>query len=232
MTKREDGRVTRSRLLDAAAEIFAEKGYRDAKVAEICRRADANVAAVNYYFGDKDSLYREAWEHTLESFGDQLFPESVSGNPGDRLRAFVQALIQNLTETGSLGRFSRLYLMEMVNPTGLIQDAWHEIIEPRRRKLHEIIRDTAGPEAGELSIRLCELSIVSQCRIFVTVKRNDLEYMLGRPLDSEMIEQVACHIADFSIAGIREAAPRGLNRAKPPGRPGRGLPNETVGTDG
>ena len=35
MTKREDGKETRLRLLNAAGEVFAEKGYRDAKVASL-----------------------------------------------------------------------------------------------------------------------------------------------------------------------------------------------------
>ncbi|MBW2127416.1 MAG: helix-turn-helix transcriptional regulator [Deltaproteobacteria bacterium] len=37
----------------SACEVFAEKGYRAATIADICGRAKANVAAVNYYFGDK-----------------------------------------------------------------------------------------------------------------------------------------------------------------------------------
>jgi hypothetical protein len=93
--------------------------------------------------------------------------------------------------------------MEMVNPTGLIQDAWHDIIEPRRRKLHDIIRGIMGPEANDLRIRLCELSIVNQCRMFVTIKNSDLEYMLDQPLSRDLIEQLAGHIADFSLAGIQ-----------------------------
>ncbi|RXF57379.1 TetR family transcriptional regulator, partial [Enterococcus faecalis] len=36
-----------------------------ATVAEICARAGANIAAVNYYFGGKVALYQEAWRHCL-----------------------------------------------------------------------------------------------------------------------------------------------------------------------
>ena len=114
-------------------------------------------------------------------------------------------LIENFTARGDSARFSRLYLMEMVNPTGLIQDAWFDTFEPKRRNLHDIIRDIMGPGADDLSIRFCELSIVNQCRMFVTVKHSDLEYMLGRPLDPELIKKLADHIVDFSLAGIRGA---------------------------
>ena len=59
--------TTRERVLTAASEIFAEKGYRDATVSEICEAADANIASVNYHFGDKESLYDEVWRHALRS---------------------------------------------------------------------------------------------------------------------------------------------------------------------
>jgi AcrR family transcriptional regulator len=208
MTKREDGKETRKRLLKTACEVFAEKGYRKAKVADICIQAGVNVASVNYYFGNKQTLYKEAWQHVLENFQEPVLADTTGGSPQRRLRGHIQTLIQNFTAGGDIGLFSRLYLMEMVNPSGLMQDAWHEIIEPRRRELHDIIRGIAGPDVGELDIRFCELSIVNQCRMFVTIKNSDLEYMLGQPLKPDLIKRLADHIADFSLAGIRAVGAR------------------------
>src|SRR5215472_16229012 len=50
---------TEKRLLEAAGEIFAEHGYRAATVRQICEKARANIAAVNYYFGDKEEFYMQ-----------------------------------------------------------------------------------------------------------------------------------------------------------------------------
>lgn len=215
MTKREDGRQTRQRLLNAACDVFAEKGYQKAKVAEICRRAGANVASVNYYFGNKRSLYKEAWCHALNNFKAPVRPAAGAAPPREQLRVYVRDLIQDFTAAGESRHFNRLYLMEMVNPTGLIRDAWHDIIEPRRRRLHAIIRGIMGPAGRDQSVLFCELSIVNQCRALVTIKPSDLEYMLGQPLSPELIEQLAGHIAAFSLAGIQAV---GARKVPPPPR--------------
>src|SRR5437764_14327516 len=48
---------TPQRIIAAAAEIFSIHGFRGARVRDIVRLAGVNLAAVNYYFGGKESLY-------------------------------------------------------------------------------------------------------------------------------------------------------------------------------
>ena len=202
MARREDGKETRNRLLNAACEVFAEKGYRNAKVAEICRRADANVASVNYYFGDKATLYAKAWRHAFTEYAMPESFEEMHAYPEDQLKTHIHTLIQNFMEKGLQGYFTRLYLMELANPTGLIQDSWHDMIEPRRQKLIGIIKKILGVETTDERVLFCELSIVSQCRALFTINRADLEYLLGHPLSPNLIKRLADHIACFSLAGI------------------------------
>ena len=64
--KRKDGEETRANLLDAAARIFAEKGFRAATISEICKMAGSNVASVNYHFESKEELYIRAWHRSFE----------------------------------------------------------------------------------------------------------------------------------------------------------------------
>jgi AcrR family transcriptional regulator len=202
MAQRENGKVTKNRVLNAACEVFAEKGYRNAKVAEICRQAGANVAAVNYYFGDKANLYSEAWQHAFNEYAmpDSFMPAHTSLE--DQLRNHVNSLIRNFMQKGLQGYFTRLYLMELANPTGLIQDTWHDLIEPRRQKLLGIICKIMGVDTANETVLFCEMSIINQCRALLTINRNDLEYLLGQPLSQNLIKRLADHITSFSLAGI------------------------------
>ena len=160
------------------------------------------MAAVNYYFGDKASLYADAWQH---AFNEYVMPEPSEPahiSPNDQLRNYIHSLIRNFMEKGLQGYFSRLYLMELANPTGLIQDTWHDLIEPRRQKLLGIICKMMGVDTANETVLFCEMSIISQCRALLSINPKDLEYLLGQTLSQNLIKRLADHIASFSLAGI------------------------------
>ncbi len=58
-------KTTRAKLIEAALEVFGERGYHHATIQQIVRCAGTNVAAINYHFGDKAQFYREAVSHAL-----------------------------------------------------------------------------------------------------------------------------------------------------------------------
>ena len=92
---------TRIRLLEAAEDVFAEKGYEAATTREICNRAGVrNVGAVNYYFQGKERLYAEAVKYAMRTCAHGApFPDWPPGTPpADKLRDFIRTMMARMLE--------------------------------------------------------------------------------------------------------------------------------------
>jgi AcrR family transcriptional regulator len=72
------GEGTRARLLDAAGEVFAARGFRGATMREIAERARANLASAHYHFGSKEELYLAVASRTFEMMEQRLAAEGAN----------------------------------------------------------------------------------------------------------------------------------------------------------
>jgi|SRR3990170_1102986 len=202
-TQRKSSSKTYNNLLAAAAEVFAEKGYRDATIAEICEKTKANIAAVNYHFGDKETLYREAWRYSFsESIKAHPPDGGVSGDapPEERLRGQIAALLHRVADENNNKEFL-IVQREFANPTGLLIEIMEEVIRPLQEQTQALIRELIGPEASDAQVQFCEISIISQCINPSVVGRNRKER--AGPPQIEDIEAYSNHVIKFSLAGIR-----------------------------
>src|SRR5437016_3170156 len=86
---------TRARLIEAAGAVFAEQGYRAATVRDICARAGANVAAINYHFRDKMGLYVEVVRTSIGAKAD-LDPDLDTRTPADALRLLITNMVRRM----------------------------------------------------------------------------------------------------------------------------------------
>lgn len=200
---------TRLRLLNAAGEIFSKKGFRAATVREICAKADANVAAVNYHFSSKKNLYLAVLEYAhAEAFRrfppDMGLPERPS--PEDRLFALVRSMLLRTLGKGRPAWHGKLMARERLEPTGLMDDFIDRAILPRARLLQEIVAELLGASAAPLTIHLCAQSVAGQCRHYFASRDVIRRVSPGLSLDEAGLEDLARHIIRFSLAGIHAYA--------------------------
>jgi AcrR family transcriptional regulator len=209
-----DGQETRHQLLLAAGEVFAVRGFRGATMADICRKAKANAAAANYHFGSKEALYVESWRFAFER-SLQTYPPD-GGVPGsaaveDRLRGRILAIMRRVMDPRS--HELDIAYKEMANPTGLLVGVMQQALEPIFQALNRIIREYLGPDASEQQVRLCLMSLRSQCFGPLMHERRRKLNPPGR-LPSvqdpvmEDVETLADHVTLFSLAGIRAVRQR------------------------
>ena len=201
---------TRQRLIDAAGAVFAEQGFRAATIRDICARADANVAAVNYHFGDKEALYRDVLEHA-HAIALRRYPPDLGttadSTPEERLAAFVRAFLLRLLDDGVPAWLGKLMAREMIEPTGALDGLVESTMRPMFRRLVGLVGAIAGPGADPKHVRLSAQSIVAQC-VFYRHAEECLR-RLGKDAESGkgQVERVADHVARFSLAAIRDLAP-------------------------
>jgi TetR/AcrR family transcriptional regulator, regulator of cefoperazone and chloramphenicol sensitivity len=200
---RED-RETRDRLLKAAEAMFADRGFKRVTVREICRAARANVAAVNYHFGDKLGLYRDVVQSAIASMRNLTEDARAAGEgqpPDEKLRRFLVIFLHRLLTPGRETMY-RLIQREMNDPTPVLDEVVEHGVRPRVAYLSEIVAEIIGCDVSDPRVLPCAASIQAQS---VSYMPNPIAERLGLRFDPTPanIDGVARHIAQFSLAGVR-----------------------------
>ena len=196
---------TRARLLDAAREVFSQRGFQGATVREICRRAEANGAAVNYHFGSKDGLLAEAL-----NFAPLAALQKANANecPEVRLRLFIRDFMLMMLDEKNPSSQCRIMARELADPTPALDKIVREAIAPLHAFLGKLVReilneDAVGDKVGEPELRRCVYSILGQC-VFYRHSHPVLQRLHHTQRYSHKeIEAIAEHIVEFSLSGIR-----------------------------
>jgi len=194
----------RSRILDAAGPIFAEKGFQAATVREICRQANVNVAAVNYHFGDKERLYVEAVKLAHLPSGDSQEPaEWPPGTPPEvKLREHIEAMLRRmLSERTPWQR--QLMNREILNPTFACRELVEAHIRARFGQLLEVLEQILPADCPPHRRHQIAFSIVGQA-LYYHVGSNVATVLVGKEelAAHYQIEQLVDHITQFSLAAM------------------------------
>jgi AcrR family transcriptional regulator len=200
---------TRDRLLQAAVEVFGERGFRDATVRDICARAGVNVASVNYYFHGKEALYSEALAFAFRE-ADRKYPPDAAADETlsaeERLRHVVYTLLRRLMDDSHLGCHGKLIAREIADPTHALDHIVETTMRPRFRVLRDIVPRLLGPGWNQADIDRCIHGIIGQCLVYrhsrPLIERLCPEIVAG----PEAIERTAELIVRFSLAALKQLA--------------------------
>lgn len=198
---------TRQRLIEAAAVLFADRGFENVTVREICKASSANVAAVNYHFGDKAGLYRAVVMFAIQIMQEtnELSQRAGEGlSPEDQIRGFVRVFVGRLIADNPNAWIHRLMAREMEHPTDALDLVMTQVVQPRLDYLCSVTATIMGLPVSDSRVRRSVGSLQSQCLMAARKVPSALEKSWGAAMrDSEAWLR---HIADFSIGGMRAIA--------------------------
>jgi AcrR family transcriptional regulator len=196
---------TRDAIMEAAGKIFAEEGYPKATVRDICRQAGANIAAINYHFGDKKGLYLAVLKHYQElSF--QTYPPNLgiekTQSPEEKLKVFIRSFLMRIMDDGRPAWFGKLLAREFTEPTWAFDILVEETIRPSFQLLTGIVAAIIGKGKKERKVLLCSMSIVGQCLYFRHSHPVISRLFPGEVFGSKQIDELTEHINLFSLRGL------------------------------
>ena len=197
---------TREKLLEAAGPIFADRGYQATTIREICAGAGANVAAINYHFGDKLGLYTEVLQQSVRAAQVLAVHNAPDQNisPEDMLRALIRARLRSINGKDLPDWHSRLLAHEFAQPTPALRQLIEKLARPIHKRLLELIGRIIGLPPNDDNTRLCAISVVGQVLAYVLPGPLLTEVWPELKMTPEQVERIADHIADFSLSYLKD----------------------------
>ena len=195
---------THDRLLKAAERLFADRGFKKVTVRDICRAARANVAAVNYHFGDKLGLYREVMQSAIDAMrgtNDAARQAGEGQPPEEQLRRYIAIFVHRVLTPGN-DTVHKLINREMNDPTPALDTLVEQGVRPRVEYLSGLVAAIIGCDPADQGVLRCVASVQAQT---ISYLPNPIAARLGfenKPTASNL-RDIADHIADFSLAGIQ-----------------------------
>ena len=213
---------TPDRLLAAATELFAGRGFHGTSIREIAERAGANVAAGHYHYGSKEGLYLEVLRDqfakvraTLDRRGATRPRTALRTASRRELALLLEARIAAMADL-LLGPppqpHGALMLREMCDPTEALPMIVAEFIRPQVQEMEAIVSRLI-PRAGRDAVRRAVFSIVGQV-LFYRFTMPALALLDPSISGRGFSRRIARHVTRFSLGGLGQITKRRTERRR------------------
>lgn len=203
---------TELRLIRAATELFAHRGFDGVTIRDLAEAATVNVAAVHYHFGGKRELYAAVIESVfaplkavLNAQREAIALARCSAEPTaarQALECCIRGLMQRLFHEERPSWAGMFLARESVQPTSAMDRVFDCLIRPAWEAFLEVLELIRPDLAGSEQVRFIASSIVGQCLYYQHARPVVLATFQRTTLDYDFIERAVSHVAAFSFAAI------------------------------
>lgn len=215
---------TRDRILAEAERLFAEQGYNGVSLRTITAAAEANMAAVHYYFGTKPALLQAIFETRARPLSEererglaQAIAAAPNGVPPVRavLAAFVGPGIRlGATPAGAV--FNRLSAICSVDPDPDVKRIVFAVHDSAAQPFVQALR-SACP-ALEAEAFFVRVQCVFGSMMYIRADNGRVDRLLTEQARPSEPDKVLEHLLDFLAAGFEPVAKRPAARPRARGR--------------
>jgi TetR/AcrR family transcriptional regulator, regulator of cefoperazone and chloramphenicol sensitivity len=199
-----DPNNARCRLIAAALELFAEKGFDSASTREICDKAGANLSAIKYYFCDKAGLYKAVFTEAMCERPCKIDVDSFAHLPMEEAFAlFFYEFLKPLKKGEAVRLMIKLRFRELFEPTGAWQEMIDGEIKPQFQAITALLQRHLALEIVDLDLQCLATAILSMA-VHYYVNYDVVSISTPALLaDSDAIDTLAKRLSSYAVAMVK-----------------------------
>jgi TetR/AcrR family transcriptional regulator, regulator of cefoperazone and chloramphenicol sensitivity len=191
------GEETRQRIIEAALELFGEHGFDGASTRDIAAAAGVNAPALQYYFENKEGLYKACAEYITDDLRARYAPATKQANDALKSGAGVEALIEAYLEFQTVTldsvvtqhHFSktRLVAREMAgeSPKVASEMLQQKMRDPMHKLLSTLLARIMNMRANDTLVRIRMLTLKGMILAFYYPPGACMDLLKWKEIDAE-----------------------------------------------
>lgn len=186
----------RDRIIDAAVDVFADKGYRAARVSDIARRAGVADGTIYLYFKNKEDLLLVIFEEKMEQLLARLESAlALESEPLERIRAYARYHFRSIEEHPAL---AQVLQVELRQSHRFLREYRPEMLWRYLDVFGELVRE--GQERG--AIRPDVDPFLAQWAFFGALDEISIQWVLARKRERFNLEHAAEQVVELFLRGM------------------------------
>ena len=189
---------TKARILEAAEQVFATKGFEGASTREIASRAGVNISSLHYHWESKETLYfavfQNIYNQLIEISRDSVMPARADG-PRAVHEASVGRVFDYFAANPNIPRLLLRRILENEQSGDAID---RDILLPSWKEFSGWVKEFSGKRIRDIDAQILILTLHSALLLF-TLDSQQYAHVLGGPIsDSEVARRLRAHLIQLT----------------------------------
>ncbi len=214
------GEEARQRLVQTAIEVFGAYGFDGASTRMLAQKAAVNLAAIPYYFGGKEGLYRAAAQFIVDRIGERLFPivhkaeQGLKGAELSRPRA-LELLHELLNEFAAMvvgpseaDRWSGFLLREQMQPGAAFEIFYRGFMSKIHGTIAALLGRLFGHPPDDPALKFRAMTLLGQVLIFRTSRIAALRTLGSKRFSPDNLKLIQAILSEQVDSIVARGEPR------------------------
>lgn len=176
---------SKEKILEAAINLFAEKGKYGARMEDIGKAAKINKAMVYYYYSDRENLFQESLNMIVERTYTRIFlgllkAKEQNYDPKDMLVQFTSLHFEEFSRNKN---WTQLFMNVLHNEPDKLQKAFHHVFAEKSMKVPQLLEMSFREGIATGIFR-----DVDFLQVFISIIGMNIIYFLGKPIAETILD--------------------------------------------